>query len=584
MTPRNLNGEDGLNRAMQHSFDVPMSAKVQARLAETYASLREVPQECADSSAGQDPVSAAVETGFQPYAASTAGQSGSNRESVRHAAPTRRTTPQHDAKKGARVMRRGVVIAAAAALVVLFGGTAFAVSSLLQMQARDVPFFQNGSNLSVYNSLQAGISSLNTEVGQSAMIDGMTVTLDTVSTDRNIVNLFFTLEKEGGFNLDAEAFYEGSNESEWMRLQQIVPRFMQAHITSAGELLCKNDVNLLDAYREEDGKVKCLMRIVPSVVLPNEVTISLVDMVPPEVEGGQYVERTVYDVGLDLGTVAQPADLGAQDITFQTSDGEKTLGIKRFTHSELGTVFIVRNDEAETIEESGRPMYHPAENALMPQNLKITDGQGNVLHYVGAGDGMGINPAADYVMELSGMASDATSVSFTPMMSSVKTTMGEDGRPTQETQDAWAALKEANPFQEVDVSQIGTQLPTSEYGGYEITNWTVENNTVSIALKPYGWVPGAMYGGPLRLAPTEQPTLLKSEYVDETTGETYGGYHTGVAYDKYDYLSGELVLMTSYYAATNEELQGLRTYRYNTLFGYYLEEAAAAQTCTFPQV
>ncbi|MEG0302609.1 DUF4179 domain-containing protein [Gordonibacter sp.] len=572
MTPENLNEEHELKRAVRRAYDVPMPAKAQVKLEEAYASLRSVPQERAETA-----VPGPASTGDRSGAASTAERSSAGREPVR---PTVRRRPTRAAQGeaaqvGKRVVKRSAVVAIAAALVVLLGGTAFAASSLLQMKAGDVPFFQSGSNLPIYNSLQAGVASLNTEVGQSAVVDDMTVTLDTVSTDRNIINLFFTIEKEGGFDLAAESIYEGSNENEWTRLQQIMPLFSQAQITSAGELLCKSDVNKLDAYREGD-KVKCLMRIVPGVVLPDEVGVLLTDMVKPQVEGGELTECTLFEVGLDLSTVAQPDELGAQDIVFQTSEGEKTLGIKRFTRSELGTVFIVRNDEVETIEEGGRPVYHPSDTSMLPQLLKMTDDQGSALNFVNAGDGMGYSPAADYVMELSGMSKDAQSVTFTPM--ALTQSAREAGEP--DAIDKRKALNEANPAQEVDVSQIGAQLPTTEYGGYEITSWKVSDNTVSIGLKPYGWAPEA-FRSAFELHSVDTPTALKDEYTDPETGETYGGYHTAVQYHKYDYLTGEQIQMTSYYAAGDNELQNLHLYSYRTSFGHYLEESAAAQTLPF---
>lgn len=541
MNREDMNHEDGLRQAVCRELgSAPLPARAQTKLEEAYSLLESVPQESSKTA---------------PVA----------RPDVSHAKPT---TTKH-------VMKKGVVVAVAAALVGLFGGTAFAVSGLLQMKSGDVPFFQSGSNLPIYDSLQPGVVSLNTEVGQSAVMNDMTVTLDTVSTDRNIVNLFFTIEKEGGFDLSAASIYEGSNENEWTRLQQIMPLFSQAQITSAGELLCKSEVNRLDAYREGD-KVKCLMRIVPGVVLPDEVSVSLTDMVKPQVEGGEWAERTLFKVGLDLSTVAQPDELGAQDIVFQTSEGEKTLGIKRFTRSELGTVFIVRNDEVETIEEGGRPVYRPSDTSMSPSGLKMTDDQGNTLHFVNAGDGMGYSPAADYVMELSGMSKDAQSVTFTPMTSTQAAR--EAGEP--DAIDKRKALNEANPAQEVDVTQIGAQLPTNEYGGYEITSWRVSDNTVYIGLKPYGWVPEG-FRGSFEIHSVDTPAALKDEYTDPETGETYGGYHTAVGWSKYDYQTGEIMQMTSYYAASDEELQNLHRYSYYTSFGYSVEEAAAAQTLPF---
>ena len=57
----------------------------------------------------------------------------------------------------------------------------------------------------------------------------------------NIVNLFFTLEKEGGFDLTEQSNYEGSQENEWARLQRLAPRFSYS-LSSNGEAIGKDSV------------------------------------------------------------------------------------------------------------------------------------------------------------------------------------------------------------------------------------------------------------------------------------------------------------------------------------------------------
>ena len=110
-------------------------------------------------------------------------------------------------------------------------------------------------------------------MGDTVEVDGVQVTLDSVSCDRNIVNLFFTLEKEGGFDLTEQSNYEGSQENEWARLQRLAPRFSYS-LSSNGEAIGKDSVYVLDAY-QEDGKVKIMERIVPEATLPDQVDIAL---------------------------------------------------------------------------------------------------------------------------------------------------------------------------------------------------------------------------------------------------------------------------------------------------------------------
>lgn len=539
MNREGMNPEDTLRQAVRQELGQgPLPTQAQAKLEEAYSLLESTPQE-------------------QPQRPSVA----------------KTNTALNQPVKVKRVVKKGFVIAVAAALVALFGGTAFAVSRMIEMQAGDAPFFQSGNNLPVYDSLQAGVSSLNAPVGDTIEVEGVRVTLDMVSCDRNIVNLFFTLEKEGGFDLSEQSNYEGSQENEWTRLQRFVPR-LDYSISSNGDVVDSGLANQLDAY-VEDGKVKCLQRIVPQATLPTQVEVNLksvyLSWLPRSEDASYEPHRAVtFDVGLDLSSVTPPKELGAQDLVFPTSEGDKAMGITRFTTSELGTVMVVRNDTVETIEEGGRPVYSLPETAILPQTLKIADNNGNVLTPVDAGDGSGINPAGDYVVELAGLSSDATGVSFTPMLSAIELDTVEQRLAFREQ---YAEQNERH----IDVSQIGTKLPTSEFGGYEMTGWEVSNNTVSISLKPYGWLSG---GGHMELIPEQEVTYLASEYTS-SDGQTGTGYHSGILYRKTDYQTGELVQITSYYAATDEELRGLTQYGYGASFGLFREEVDATQTLSF---
>ena len=548
MSQETFDHEDELRRAVRRELDAgPLPPEAQAKLDGAYASLGSIPQDRpAPASA---PAAAATAQRTQPVKRRSA-------ERAAHGKPT-----------GGRVVRRGALVAAAAVTVALLGGAAFAATTLLQMQPGDAPFFDGGKNLPIYGSLQEGVSSLNAEVGETVEIDGVRVTLDSVSSDRNVVNLFFTLEKEGGFDLTEQSSYEGSQENEWTRLQRLAPRFSY-RLTSNGESIGNDSVYLLDAY-QGDGKVKVMERIVPETTLPDQVDIALEGWASwkPYEEGD---EPFTISVGLDLSTVSQPRELGAQDLAFATSEGEKTMGILRFTASELGCVMVVRNDN----EWTGEPMaagssYGPPEDVLSPYALKVTDDQGNVLVPVGAGDGSGTNPESSQVIEFANLSPEARGVTFTPMLNA----LDWESMTVEERQ----ANNEAN-IQHVDVSQIGTKLETSEFGGYELTGWDVADGTVSISLKPYGWQAMGPY---MELFAEDDVTFLESTWTDPETGETGTGYHSGIMYRKHDYMTGEFVQMVSYYAAVDEELRGLTNYSYHSAFGEYREEADAAQTLSF---
>lgn len=543
MTQPNCHDEGHLNRMIVKGLDAgSVPSRVQARLEETYASLGSMPQDASTCGISEDTVTS-------------------------NEAKAKQATPSGGAR---RTVKRGLLVAVAAALTVLLCGSAFAASRLLQMQSGDAAFFQNGENLSVYDSLQEGVSSLNADVGQTVTVDGVSITLDTVSCDRSIVNLFFTLEQEGGLDLDSASNYAGSQENEWMRLQRLAPHFSYT-LVSNGETVGTGSAGMLDAY-EEDGKIKCMQRIVPEATLPDQVDVELNGvsvLLSGQLDGDQGGSSFAFDVGMDLSTVEEPRELGSHDLVFPTSEGDKTMGIQRFTASELGTVMVVRNDNVWTGEPmSAGSTYGLADGVLSPSMLKITDDQGNVLTPVGAGDGSGMNPDEAQVIEFANLSSQATSVTFTPMLA---TTDG-DSSSVEERQ----ALNERNE-QTVDVSHVGAKLAMSEYGGYELTGWDVSDGTVNLSLKPYGWLPDTY----IELIPQQEVTNLYSDWTNRETGETGVGAHSAIRYTKNDYRTGERVQMESYYAATDEELLGLTQYGYLSSFGVYREEADAAAVLSF---
>lgn len=457
-------------------------------------------------------------------------------------------------KKGIRTLKRSLVVAIAAALVTLLGGAAFAVNYLMTMGPNDAEFF-DGNNLPVFDSMQAGTASLSADVGQAQTVGDMTLTLDTISCDRSIINLFFTVEKEDGFDLESLSVYEGSQENEWPRLQRLIP-FFRYSITSAGQDIDEGSTRQLDAYLEGD-KVKCMLRITPVVSLPEQVEVHLKHgfMSLASIEA----ETTAMDftVGLDLSTVDRPQDLGTQDIVFHTSQGDKSLSIKRFTVSEFGTVFVA--DNPSTWSDDGRSFGVP-DGAIHPYSLKITDGQGTVLSYVDAGDGMGNDLSAPFILELAGSPTTDQGLTFTPML------IADDGQ----------AQENILTF---DASQIGAKLPTSEFGGYELVQRDVGDRTVSLTLRPYGWLAGGTY---FEAIPDDEAiTLLWTENQDPETGETFLGGHSGIQYTKRDYAMGDLIQMNSYYAASDEELKALVTYQYLGSFGMYHEDTDAAVSLMF---
>lgn len=443
---------------------------------------------------------------------------------------------------------------AAILVCILFAGVAFAATGLLSMGQGDGSFFANDKNLPVYSSMEEGARALSADVGQTALIDGTQVTFDSISCDRNVANLYFTLTREGGFDLEGASIYSGSKEAVWPRLQSLMPWLTYTLEDDTG-IHAQGDINNLDAYLE-DGAIKCLMRITPEKMMGEEVRIGL-NTLPKESD--EWIPA--FSIGLDLSDVPAPHVIEQQNITFDTSQGERRIGIERFTASELATVMVIRNDEVFTEDADGRPVGKLPEDVLAPYELMITDDAGNTLVPVGAGDGTGIDLQGAYVIEFARLDPNARSITITPVLKTA------DDRVHQDEEHI------------IDLSRVGAKVETSEFGGYEVVSREVKDGSVSITLQPYGWVPEN--GGKVLLLADEAPTY-KETFTDPETGRCYTGEHSGISVIKCDYETGDVRDMTFFYDATDDELEQLVRYRYYTYpAGTLAKEDIASVTIAF---
>ena len=457
----------------------------------------------------------------------------------------------------ARRFFRAPIAIAVALVCALFATAAFAASNLISMKSGEGSFFFADKNLPVYDSMAEGARLLSAEVGQVSTIGDTNITLDSISCDRNVANLYFTLTRAGGFDLQEASMYTGSKEATWPRVERFTP-WVEYALQDDGGIYEEGRARQLDAYLEGDA-IKCMMRITPEQCMGKEVRIDL--------KASLWMSETpdstaAFSVGLDLSEVPAPRQIEQQDVIFETVQGVKTLGIKRFTASELATVLVVRNDEAFDPDVSGRPVSEgiPA-SAIAPYHLMITDNMGNTLVPVSAGDGMGIDLQGSYVNEYARLAPEATSVTITPIL---------------------YAFDEAAKNQErhfVDVTQPDAKIAINEFGGYNVVKHEIQDGAAFITLRPYGWVPGN--GGQV-LTIADEPPTLEERYTDSVTGECYVGEHSGLQVLKCDYQTGDVLDMTFFYYATDEELSSLTLYRYYAdPVGTFVKDDAAAVTRSF---
>lgn len=468
--------------------------------------------------------------------------------------------PQETAVPKRHRLRKGAVAMAAAAACMVFAGAAFATSNMVHMYADNsgnAAFFSDDRNLPIYNSLEPGAKSLNADVSQTATLtnsagESFKGTLDSISCDRNVANLYFTLKKDDGFNIDAAGNYEGSDESTWAKLQNILPGF---EFTLSGEdgFSTQGTAHALDAYT--DGQdIKCLYRITPAYTMPSQVQLNLSTWTN---EG----QRQAFAVGLDMSDVTLPKEVSSQKIAFNTQQGEKVLGIERFTVSELATVLVVESAEEHGTDKQGRDYVGIPDGAINPALIEIKDDKGNILHCVSEGNIDATTEEGLCIMEFTAPASDAESISITPML--------ENLSPTEK----------ATQKIDVDVSASDQRIQLTDFGGYDITSWKVDDQTVIIGMKPYGWIPAGF--SPELITDSAVP-MLGDEWTDPETGESGIGYHSAIQYIKSDYVTGEKMQMDSYYKATNTELEAVHNYyTYGYIPGAFIEDTAAAQSLAF---
>lgn len=546
--------EAKLDRDIKHAMDAgEIPAAVQARLDRTYACFEKIPQDAVQLRARRKVSKAAMAIGI-------------------------------------------------AAACVLLAGVAYAASNMLQMNSGGGSFFTSQKNLPVFDSMEPGAQALSAQVGQTASIDGVEVTLDEISCDRNVANLYLTLRKDGGFDEKELSNYSGSEEGEWAKLQNALP-ILQYSLTGSDGAQALGDVRRLDAYMEGDA-IKCMLRIVPEKTMPTQLQMDISAW-----EDGQTEAKPIFSFGLDLENLSAPKELGSQDLVFSTSEGEKHLDIERFTSSELACVMVVHPQTKHWVEKDGSEAEGLDDDALNPALLKVADDLGNVLHAVEPGDGNGIEEGAACIIEYAGISPEASSVSFTPILEDTEAMEADrlarvdqansekaaedpqdglnanvnvsqdDGVASQDASVASANSTASAPADDsivVDVSQKGAKIPLTGLGGYEVSGWSVDGSTVTISLKPYGWVPA---GDVPELIADADVTMLQEQWSDPDSGQSGTGEHSAIRYVKFDYATGEVVQIDSYYKATQEELSAIHDYKtYIYPSDWYTEDEQAAKT------
>jgi hypothetical protein len=460
-----------------------------------------------------------------------------------------------------RLSRRFVVALVAAAVIIAGVPSAFALNGwIATMGEGNIGFFdgtgaadKDVNKPTYYMSMQAYLEQANAPVGQTLSFDGGTITLDTLAVDDNFLNAFFTIRYDEPIN--TEEFYDGLNEPEWFDLFVLAPAFactvdgenILAYPQSSGGSDHENDAYFIDERTVGVMMHKVIVKELPDVF---DLNIALF--------GGWItvaaVDSTHFDSRLVDGSFYVTVDKSApsaltRSITPGTyrvagAQGVREATIERLSLSPFGAVAIVR---AQDFDDIG--------------SLMIVDDRGNTasLQFRGGTLRWSTENSApyysdqSYVFELVWLDPQTRSVTVTPVIID-KTTRGGERRL-------------------VDLSQVGTQIALSELGGLTVVSYEIEQGTVTVKFKPYGYLGGtsAVGGGPgggTEFVLQDDGDLSLAELSD-------GSRHSGIKTSWYDRGDGFIVLTTDYYAATDEELAQATIYEYHYQDYLSADESAA---------
>jgi hypothetical protein len=229
---------------------------------------------------------------------------------------------------------------------------------------------------------------------------------------------------------------------------------------------------------------------------------------------------------------------------FEGAQGIREVTIEQLSLSPFGAIAIVR---AQDFDDIG--------------SLMIVDDRGNTASFQFRSGTLNWSEEnsppyygdQSYVFELVGLDPQAQSVTITPVV------IDKDAR--------------SDDRRLVDLSQVGTQIALSDLGGLTVVSHEIAQGTVTIKLKPYGYIGGTsmvggMPGGGNEFVLQDDEGLSLAEFSD-------GSRHSGIKTSWYDRGEGLIVLTTDYYVATDDELVQATTYSYSYLYYLSVDESAA---------
>lgn len=456
------------------------------------------------------------------------------------------------------IRRRAATFGIAAAVVCALCGTAAAVGpSLVQMLGGDIGFFSDAPDQSEvsenldaprgsHDGTEAELTAYNAEVGQTVTDGGVSVTLDNISIDVSSMDVFFTITGDNIVDdaLDEESFYSSSDQV-WFS----APFFSEC--TLNGQDIVADSPTLREYYRVDGSTLKMWVHyILTDIPEGDTVVLNLSETSVLNHEGNWS-----FSVSLDGNALRAGA---TQVKAGEYPVGDDVLLLDNFTFGPLGGSITTRGEYAYTDDTQQEVAWSKGMDA---SQFLITDDTGKELYLSAAASDYEISDntgSSTSCYQLTRPADGAASITLTPVS-------------YDETADTELRTVTA------DEMRAGAKIAFSDLGGFTVQDFTVKDSSISFSLVPYGWVHGMSSGMLVDLVmPNDEDVSTVSEEVQGLNEEgTATILRTGMVNAFADPATGIVTIRYDYYAATQEELEQINSFRYYYTPGCTLDTANA---------
>ena len=457
----------------------------------------------------------------------------------------------------------GVFAAAVAAVCALSLGVAAVGPALLQLGKGDIHFFNDAPDpATAENALDAPHGSFSTAaeamaahtvtIGQTCESNGLSMTLESVSMDTAAMNLFLTIRKDNLIPdlLDRPGGSDYFGQSDLSALLGWMPTFDgdagQGPLIN-GQAVCSASYQVQDFYRVDDNTLQVWVHYtLTDLPQGDTLTVNLDECYKALGVDGSWS----FTFTLDAAQVraqslsAQPGIYDMGQTYTADLDGKVVLDaplrLRRLAFGPVGGVMVVDFGDDPAMLEPDNTTVTGSTAGLFPGLLLITDNTGKELFTIHTHGYYSSNTPESY--DVTPPADGATELTLTPVVHKGEYDPQERTLTTQEMKN-------------------GVTVATTDVSGFTVRNYKVENGSISYELVPYG---------------LSQPTEI---IPDDDDLVTMINGHSAMSSATVDPKTGVWSCRLDYYAATDEELNSIATWRYYFESGY---EADTAHSLTLP--